>query len=73
MHWDNYRDEYDYDDYVENTCHHGNPLAECDKCDEETEQRGGIDKCLNCGRYKFGDQLNQDQCCIKRCRNPNEY
>lgn len=54
-------------------CHHGREMAECSSCDAETEARGGLDKCLNCGGYKYGDQLNSDQVCIKPCRNPNEY
>lgn len=41
--------------------------------DAEIEANGGIDKCLNCGRYKHGNQLNQYQCCIKGCTNPNEF
>lgn len=64
-----YNDNY----YEPLICHHGREMANCEKCDEETEARGGLDKCLNCGRYKYGDQLNEDQVCIKPCKNPNEY
>lgn len=59
--------------YEPTICHHGNILADCIQCDEETDARGGLDKCLNCGGYKYGDQLDKDQVCIKPCRNPNEY
>jgi hypothetical protein len=49
----------------------------CESCAEEVEaeidSRGGIDKCMNCGRYKYGDQLNRYQVCSKGCVNPNEY
>lgn len=41
--------------------------------DEEINSRGGIDKCLNCGRYMYGDQLDNNQCCVRGCRNPNEF
>jgi hypothetical protein len=66
------------DDFPDtSTCEHGVYKGlvggHCSKCDEYEEQRGGIDKCLNCGRYKWGDELNKDQVCIKPCRNPNEY
>lgn len=56
-------------------CRHGNIGGRCDECDDDYEEysRGGIDKCLNCGKYKFNDQLNEDQCCKKGCINPNEY
>ena len=54
-------------------CRHGNLYSECDECDAEIEQAGGIDKCLNCGRYKSGNQLNRDQVCKAGCTNPNEY
>lgn len=38
------------------------------------ESRGGIDKCMNCGRYKFNDQLNYSpQVCKIPCKNPQEY
>jgi len=42
-------DEYEYDD---NSCHHGNAYSDCDECDAEIEEQGGIDKCMNCGRYR---------------------
>lgn len=54
-------------------CHHGNILMDCSKCEAEMDARGGIEKCLNCGQIKYGDQLNKDQVCIRPCRNPNEY
>lgn len=67
----------EYNDYIEDynpiICHHGNRMADCLQCDAEIDARGGIDKCLNCGGYKYGDQLNEDQVCKKGCRNPNEY
>lgn len=59
-------------DYWRYICRHGNYGGECDFCDEEISDRGGIDKCLNCGRYKYGDSLNSDQVCKIPCRNPNE-
>jgi hypothetical protein len=49
----------------------------CEQCarimDAAIEADGGIDKCLNCGRYKSGNSLNKDQVCKISCRNPNEY
>ena len=51
-------------------CRHGYDIDSCEQCDLDTED---IDKCLNCGRYKSGWQLNEDQCCRIGCRNPNEY
>jgi hypothetical protein len=54
-------------------CLHGNLIAECEACDQEIEERGGIDKCMNCGRYMYGDQLSEFQVCKRPCRNPNEY
>lgn len=62
-------DEDDDDD----SCSHGNQRGDCDQCDAAIEARGGIDKCLNCGRYKYGDQLSQHQVCASGCVNPNEY
>lgn len=54
-----YSSSYDYEDeYVE----------------EYIDSRGGIDKCMNCGRYKYNDELSYPgQTCIKGCVNPNEY
>lgn len=68
-----YADYDDYSRYSSGCCRHMNPYDECDECDAIIEENGGIDKCLNCGRYKSGNQLNRDQVCIKGCRNPNEY
>ena len=46
----------------------------CKECDKEEEQHGGIDKCMNCGGYKWSDSLTYpDQVCKKGCVNPNEY
>ena len=56
-------------------CHHG-IIGQCDECDiedDEINERGGIDKCLNCGKYMYNDQLDRNQVCLIRCRNPNEY
>lgn len=65
---------HDYDDnYGRFHCVHGNYGGDCDYCDEIIEERGGIDKCMNCGSYKYGDQLNEHQVCIRPCRNPREY
>ena len=62
------------DDYSIFTCHHGfAPASECEDCDAEINEDGGMDKCLNCGRYKTGNQLNADQVCKRGCVNPNEY
>lgn len=67
-------DEDDFDDYLESRCHHGNSYSDCDECDEEINARGGIDKCMNCGKYMYNDSLTYPgQTCIKGCRNPNEY
>jgi len=65
------------DDWDYMVCHHGIYKGYlggyCPKCDKEEEDNGGLDKCLNCGQYKWGNQLGENQCCIKPCRNPNEY
>lgn len=49
----------------------------CEQCEEEIDQiiedNGGLDKCMNCGKYKYGNQLNANQTCIRPCRNPMEY
>lgn len=64
----------DDDNYWEPArCHHGNILMDCSDCEDEIDAHGGIEKCLICGRIKYGDQLNEDQVCIKPCVNPNEY
>lgn len=63
-------DEYDDTPII---CHHRNLLADCRECDKEMDEQGGIEKCLNCGRIKYGNQLDKDQVCITSCRNPNEY
>jgi hypothetical protein len=68
-----FEDEDDYYQSALNYCEHGNPTHDCNECDAYINSRGDIDKCLNCGRYKFGDELNADQCCKKGCVNPNEY
>lgn len=65
-------DSFEADDFKD-FCHHGNEYSNCDECDAKIEENGGIDKCLNCGRYKYGKQLNAFQVCIKACQNPNEY
>lgn len=70
----------DQDDYMEwdySTCPHGIYKGlvggYCKACEYE-EKRGGIDKCMNCGKYKYNDELNYSpQVCKKGCRNPNEY
>jgi hypothetical protein len=57
-------------------CTHGRVEGDCAACDEDdayVESCGGIDKCLTCGRYKYGDQLNSMQSCANGCVNPNEY
>jgi len=53
-------------------CRHGYPEHDCAECEAEIEADGGIEKCLNCGRYKSGNQLNEHQVCKHGCRNPNE-
>lgn len=78
--------EYDFDDDDFIGCHRCGKIniifasgseSMCEQCshevDDEIESRGGIDKCMNCGRYMYGDQLNKYQVCIRPCRNPNEY
>ena len=61
------------DEYGRYTCHHGF-IGDCDECDDEINARGGIDKCMCCGRYKYNDELTYPgQVCIKKCVNPNEY
>lgn len=72
-HYRENNEQDDHDDYFDNQCHHGNSYSDCDECDAEINEAGGIDKCLNCGRYKSGNQLNKDQVCKLGCRNPNEY
>ena len=63
-------DDESYGGYV---CMHGYCSDNCPQCDEYIESRGGIDKCMNCGKYMHGDQLNKDQVCKIPCRNPNEF
>lgn len=65
----------DDDDYEPYSCRHGvfGFESACEECDAILEENGGTDKCLNCGRYKAGNQLNRDQVCTKGCVNPNEY
>lgn len=67
-------DDYDWDYSI---CPHGVYKGYvggyCKPCDDYEESRGGLDKCLNCGSYKFGDELNKHQTCKKPCKNPNEY
>lgn len=62
----------DFDNFHK-LCEHGNQAGKCNDCDAYEESQGGIDKCLNCGSYKWGKQLDKDQCCKKGCVNPNEY
>ena len=62
-----------YRRYEPSFCHHGFVADECDECDAILEENGGIDKCLNCGRYKSGNQLDEWQVCRVKCHNPNEY
>lgn len=69
----NYNPRFDTDDYDSRFCHHDRIAHSCELCDEEIEAAGGIDKCLNCGSYKTGNQLDKDQVCKIPCRNPNEY
>lgn len=57
-------------------CRHGYRhfcCRSCDEADDFIESKGGIDKCLNCGRYRYGDQLTREQVCLARCVNPAEY
>lgn len=58
-------------------CGHGYDISsqcpECEAQDDWIESEGGLDQCLNCGKYKTGNQLNRDQVCSKGCVNPNEY
>lgn len=69
----NYNTEDD-EDYV---CYHGFCSDTCNLCrtaeDELIEANGGIDKCMNCGKYKYNKEFNKDQVYIKPCRNPMEY
>lgn len=68
-------DRYDDEDSSD-FCRHGYRHGQCAICnddDAEIELRGGLDKCLSCGCYRYGDQLTADQVCVKPCRNPNEY
>jgi hypothetical protein len=66
---------YDNEDCGGYVCYHG--FFDCEQCqkqeDELIEANGGIDKCMNCGKYKYGNQLNKDQVCKIGCRNPMEY
>lgn len=65
-------DDFD-DDYTPYTCMHG-MQGQCNDCDDYEYFRGGIDKCMCCGRYKYNDELTYPgQTCIKGCVNPNEY
>jgi hypothetical protein len=65
-------DEWDYA-FCEHGIYKGLVGGVCDACDDYEEKRGGIDKCMNCGGYKWGDQLNEFQVCKRPCQNPNEY
>lgn len=65
-----YNDEDDYD-YAGDT--YKSP-AEQEAEDDYIESRGGIDKCMNCGKYMYNDQLNYSpQVCKIPCKNPREY
>lgn len=68
-----FTDLLDDSDSSDSFCRHGYKYDQCDECDAIIEADGGIDKCLNCGRYKSGNQLNENQCCKRGCVNPNEY
>lgn len=72
--YESMEDDYE-DDYSYRACHHGYiPAHECEQCDAAIEARGGIDKCMNCGKYKYNDQLSYPgQTCLSGCVNPNEY
>lgn len=59
--------DYDYPDSIMSK-------EQEEELDDYVNSRGGIDKCMVCGRYKYGDELTGGyQHCIKPCRNPNEY
>lgn len=64
---------YDDDEYGDYLCMHMNQSSHCEECDAYIESRGDIDKCMNCGKYVYGDELNENQICIVGCKNPNEY
>lgn len=58
------------DDYFQNY----KSQEEQDEEDDYINSRGGIDKCMNCGKYMYNDSLTYPgQVCIKGCVNPNEY
>jgi hypothetical protein len=63
------------EDYFELFCHHDQLRGQCEYCAREEDEmyERGIEKCLNCGKIKFADQLDANQICIKPCVNPNEY
>lgn len=64
----------DFDDLYDDWIHPGLSDEDQEKADEYIDSRGGIDKCMCCGRYKYNDELTYpDQVCIKGCVNPNEY
>ena len=57
----------EYDDYAE-------LVDNEDELDDYINSRGGIDKCMNCGKYRYNDELNYSpQVCMRGCKNPNEY
>ena len=63
----------DYDDYIppENEDEIDDFINSIDKI---INSRGGIDKCMCCGKYKYNDQLTYPgQVCKSGCVNPNEY
>jgi len=70
------QDDYTDDDGI-NICRHNQISHLCKQCEAEFQEladvNGGIEKCLNCGKIKWGDQLNEHQVCSKGCVNPNEY
>lgn len=78
------RNEYESPDYLDDnsadysTCEHGIYKGllggYCDACDKYEESRGGLDQCLQCGRYCWADQLDEHQVHKHgKCRNPAEY
>lgn len=52
------------------------PISEEEREEAEAyvNSRGGINKCMCCGKYKYNDELTYPgQTCIKGCVNPNEF
>lgn len=69
--------EDDFDSPIPGFCEHGyrdgRDCLACNETEDYIDSRGGIDKCMNCGKYMYNDKMTRDQVCKIPCHNPNEY